>query len=170
MLLLTTLKQASSSFEVVILLCFLGTGLSLFQLPNNARVMSSVPADKLGIASSTNALFRYIGLSSGITFSMLIFSLSSNINVGNLSGGFHVSAFLHGIAVVYLFDAVCALIAMAFSMPKRKQQQNKESFRIRLYGLLTGLLFLPLFIPNEKANPTKDRTVAARKAICSPLI
>ena len=121
MLLLTTLKQSSSIFAVILLLCLLGTGLSIFQSPNNARVMSSVSADKLGIASSTNALFRYIGLSSGTTFSMLIFSFSSNINIGNLSSSFHVSAFLHGITVVYIFDAVCALIAMAFSMPKVKK-------------------------------------------------
>lgn len=121
MLLLTTLKQTSSTFEVILFLCILGTGLSLFQSPNNARVMSSASADQLGIASSTNALFRYIGLSSGTTLSMLIFSFSSNISIGNLSNGFDISAFLHGIAFVYLFDGVCALIAMVFSMPKVKK-------------------------------------------------
>ncbi|MGW8115259.1 MFS transporter [Caproicibacterium sp. NSD3] len=121
MLLLTTLNQSSSNFEVVILLCILGIGLSIFQSPNNARVMSSVSTDKLGIASSTNALFRYIGLSSGTTLSMLIFSFSSSINIGNLSGDFQVGAFLHGIAAVYIFDVVCALIAMAFSIPKVKK-------------------------------------------------
>ena len=126
MLLLATLSQTSSVFEAVALMCLLGTGLSIFQSPNNARVMGSVSANQLGIASSTNALFRYIGLSSGTTFSMLIFSFSSNINIGNLSGGFQVSAFLHGITVVYIFDAVCALIAMAFSMtrPREKQRQR----------------------------------------------
>ena len=121
MLLLTTLNQSSSNFEVVILLCILGIGLSIFQSPNNARVMSSVPADKLGIASSTNALFRYIGLSSGTTLSMLIFSFSSSINIGNLSGDFQAGTFLYGIAAVYIFDVVCALIAMAFSIPKVKK-------------------------------------------------
>ena len=121
MLLLTTLNQTSSVPEVIILLCLLGTGLSVFQSPNNARVMGSVSRDQLGVASSTNALFRYIGLSSGTTFSMLIFSFASNINIGNLSGGFHVGAFLHGITVVYVFDAVCAIIAMAFSMTKEKE-------------------------------------------------
>jgi EmrB/QacA subfamily drug resistance transporter len=120
MLLLATLNQVSPISEMIILMCLLGTGLSIFQSPNNARVMGSVSTDKLGIASSTNALFRYIGLSSGTTFSMLIFSFASNINIGNLSSGFHVSAFLHGITAVYIFDAVCALMAMAFSMTKAK--------------------------------------------------
>jgi len=78
-------------------------------------------SDQLGIASSTNALFRYTGLSSGTTLSVLIFSFSSNINIGALSGGFDRSAFLHGIAAVYLFDVVCALTAMVFSMPKVKK-------------------------------------------------
>lgn len=121
MLLLATLNQVSPISEVIILMCLLGTGLSIFQSPNNARVMGSVMTEKLGMASSTNALFRYIGLSSGTTFSMLIFSFSSNISVGNLSGAFPISAFLHGITVVYVFDAICALIAMAFSMPKVKK-------------------------------------------------
>lgn len=126
MLLMAALGQSSPISETIILMCLLGVGLSIFQSPNNARVMGSVSADKLGIASSINALFRYIGLSSGTTLSMLIFSFSSNINVGNLSGGFNVSAFLHGIAVVYIFDAVCALVSMAFSMPKVKKMRETE--------------------------------------------
>ena len=126
MLLLATLNQASPIWETIILMCLLGTGLSIFQSPNNARVMGSVSTDKLGVASSTNALFRYIGLSSGTTLSMLIFSFSSNINIDNLSGSFHVNAFLHGITVVYIFDAACALIAMAFSMTKVKKITETE--------------------------------------------
>jgi EmrB/QacA subfamily drug resistance transporter len=126
MLLLATLSQTSPASEAVVLMCLLGTGLSIFQSPNNARVMSSVSTDQLGIASSTNALFRYIGLSSGTTFSMLIFSFSSNINIGNLSGGFQVSAFLRGITIVYIFDAVCALIAMAFSMTRPTRKSETE--------------------------------------------
>lgn len=120
MLLLATLNQTSPVSESVVLMCLLGAGLSIFQSPNNARVMGSASENQLGIASSTNALFRYIGLSSGTTFSMLIFSFSSNINIGNLSGKFNSGAFLHGISAVYIFDAVCALVAMAFSMTKTK--------------------------------------------------
>lgn len=118
MILITSLDQTSSILKVIILLCILGIGLSIFQSPNNARVMSGVSRDKLGIASSTNALFRYIGLSSGTTFTMMIFSFASKMNIGNISGGFNVQAFLHGVTTVYIFDAVCALAAMAFSIPK----------------------------------------------------
>lgn len=118
MLLLISLNQRSSIPEVVVLMCLLGTGLSLFQSPNNSRVMGNVSKDKLGIAGSVNALFRYIGLSSGTTFTMLIFSFSSNLSMSKLSNGFQTGSFLHGVAAVYLFDAVCALIAMAFSMTK----------------------------------------------------
>lgn len=120
MLLLASMNEASSITKMIILMSLLGTGLSIFQSPNNVRVMGSVSSDKLGMASSTNALFRYIGLSSGTTFSMLIFSFSSNINIGTLSSGFNVSSFLHGITVVYIFDAICALMAVAFSMTKSK--------------------------------------------------
>ena len=126
MLLFATLNESSSILKMIILMCILGTGLSIFQSPNNVRVMGSVPAEKLGMASSTNALFRYIGLSSGTTFSMLIFSLSSNINIGKLSSGFHVSSFLHGITAVFIFDAICALMSMAFSMTKSKGVTKTE--------------------------------------------
>jgi EmrB/QacA subfamily drug resistance transporter len=126
MLLLSTLNETSSICETILLLALLGTGLAIFQSPNNARVMGSVSQNQLGIASSTNALFRYIGLSSGTTFSILIFSFASNISIGSLSNGLHTSAFLHGIVVVYLFDAICALIAMAFSMTKTKKKAAAE--------------------------------------------
>ena len=126
MLLLSTLNQTSSVSEAVIVMCLLGTGLSIFQSPNNARVMSSVSGNQLGIASSTNALFRYIGLSSGTTFSMLIFSFSSNINVGDLSGKINACTFLHGTTVVYIFDAACALIAMAFSLVRTGNETKQH--------------------------------------------
>jgi EmrB/QacA subfamily drug resistance transporter len=125
MALLSTLNQTSPDAEVILLMGLLGAGLAIFQAPNNVRVMSSVSRNELGIASSANALFRYIGMSSGTTFSMLIFSYSSNININNLNGGFDAGAFMHGITVVYLFDVVCALLSMAFSMAKTTNPKNK---------------------------------------------
>jgi EmrB/QacA subfamily drug resistance transporter len=116
MILLSMLGQKSSTLEVVILLAVLGSGLAIFQSPNNARVMGSVPQNQLGIASGANALFRYIGLVSGSTFSMIIFSFSSKINISKLGGGFNKISFMRGISMVYLFDAACAFTSMAFSL------------------------------------------------------
>ena len=71
----------------MVLLAILGSGLAIFQSPNNVRVMGSVPKNQLGIASGTNALFRYIGMVSGATLSMIIFSYSSKISINTLNGG-----------------------------------------------------------------------------------
>jgi EmrB/QacA subfamily drug resistance transporter len=116
MILLSMLSQKSSTTEVVILMAVLGSGLAIFQSPNNVRVMGSVPQNQLGVASGTNALFRYIGLVSGSTFSMMIFSFASKINISNLTGSFNEYSFMHGISIVYIFDAACALVSMVFSL------------------------------------------------------
>jgi EmrB/QacA subfamily drug resistance transporter len=128
MILLATLSQHSATIEVVILLVVLGSGLAIFQSPNNVRVMGSVPQNQLGIASGTNALFRYIGLASGATFSMIIFSYASKISINTLNGGFDADSFMHGVSSVYVFDAACAIIAMAFSL--MKTTRKKEIKRI----------------------------------------
>lgn len=116
MICLSMLGQKSSTIGVITLLAVLGCGLSIFQSPNNARVMGSVPQNQLGIASGANALFRYIGLASGSTFSMMIFSFSSKINISELTGGFNKCSFMRGICIVYLFDAACAFASMVFSL------------------------------------------------------
>jgi EmrB/QacA subfamily drug resistance transporter len=116
MIFLAMLSRKSSTMEVIVLMVVLGGGLAIFQSPNNARVMSSVPQNQLGIASGANALFRYIGLVSGSTFSMVIFAFASKIKISELTGGFNESSFMRGISIVYLFDAACAVVAMAFSL------------------------------------------------------
>jgi EmrB/QacA subfamily drug resistance transporter len=127
MILLSMLGQKSLTSEVVILLAVLGSGLAIFQSPNNARVMGSVSQNKLGIASGTNALFRYIGLVSGSTFSMMIFSFSSKINISKLAGGFSERLFMHGIFIVYLFDAACAVTSLAFSLIRTERAATLEN-------------------------------------------
>jgi EmrB/QacA subfamily drug resistance transporter len=127
MILLATLSQRSSTLEVVVLLAVLGSGLAIFQSPNNVRVMGSVPQNQLGIASGTNALFRYIGMVSGATFSMIIFSYSSKISINTLNGGFNEYLFMHGVSSVYIFDAACAIAAMVFSLVKITKEKETKS-------------------------------------------
>ncbi|MFA6851379.1 MAG: MFS transporter, partial [Selenomonadaceae bacterium] len=127
MILLATLSQRSSTLEVVVLLAVLGSGLAIFQSPNNVRVMGSVSQNQLGIASGTNALFRYIGLVSGATFSMIIFSYSAKINISTLNGGFNEYSFMHGVSSVYIFDAACAIAAMVFSLVKTTKKKETKN-------------------------------------------
>jgi EmrB/QacA subfamily drug resistance transporter len=59
--------STDSSYVVVLIgLLFAGAGVSLVQPPASAAMMSSVSADKAGMASGTNAAIRQIGASFGI--------------------------------------------------------------------------------------------------------
>jgi EmrB/QacA subfamily drug resistance transporter len=59
--------STDSSYLVVLVgLTFAGAGVSLIQPPASAAMMSSVSADKAGMASGTNAAIRQIGASFGI--------------------------------------------------------------------------------------------------------
>jgi EmrB/QacA subfamily drug resistance transporter len=59
--------NADSSYLVVLVgLLLAGAGVSLIQPPASAAMMSSVSADKAGMASGTNAAIRQIGASFGI--------------------------------------------------------------------------------------------------------
>jgi hypothetical protein len=89
--------------------------------------MGSVPRNRLGIANGANALFRYIGLVSGSTFSMIIFSFSSKISISKLAGGFSERLFMHGIFMVHLFDAACALASMTFSLIRTERPATLEN-------------------------------------------
>ncbi|AOA01522.1 MULTISPECIES: MFS transporter [Carnobacterium] len=67
----------------------MGLGSALFQSPNNAIVMSSVPKDQLGIAGSMNSLARNLGMVFGISFAttILYWAMSSK-------AGFKVTTYL----------------------------------------------------------------------------
>jgi predicted MFS family arabinose efflux permease len=66
--LLTFLAASTDSSYLVVLIGLLlaGAGVSLIQPPASAAMMSSVSADKAGMASGTNAAIRQIGASFGI--------------------------------------------------------------------------------------------------------
>jgi EmrB/QacA subfamily drug resistance transporter len=63
------------------LLALLGVGLGLFTPPNNAAVMGSAPANRLGIAGGILNMFRSLGTSIGVaaTGAVLAIRLSSTI-------------------------------------------------------------------------------------------
>jgi hypothetical protein len=85
------LKLDSSYLAIMISMTILGCGYGLFQSPNNAGVMSSVPKDKLGISGSMNSLIRNLGMTSGISISVAIFYSYMGEKLGS-----HVSALSSG--------------------------------------------------------------------------
>jgi EmrB/QacA subfamily drug resistance transporter len=52
-------------YKMIFSLILIGSAIGLFQAPNNAAVMSSVPLEKLGVASAFLAMFRNLALVTG---------------------------------------------------------------------------------------------------------
>ncbi len=111
--LFTRLDATSSHKTIAILLIILGIGSAFFQSPNNSSIMGAVKKEHLGTASSISALFRHLGMASGATFSVLIFTFTTKMNISKLSGSkttFDALLFLHGFRLILIFAALACLV------------------------------------------------------------
>ncbi|WP_214658866.1 MFS transporter [Candidatus Formimonas warabiya] len=118
---LATLNSSSSHITIILLMALLGGGVSIFQSPNNSSVMGAVPKDQLGVAGGMNALFRNLGMVSGTTLSVLIFSLTTKMDINLLSqrGILAVTdTFLKGYQLVLIFAALSCLFSVALSFTR----------------------------------------------------
>jgi EmrB/QacA subfamily drug resistance transporter len=89
--------------QIVFSLAVLGLALGLFQAPNNNSIMSVVPTDKLGAASSLLATIRNLGFVTGTGLSTAILKRQMDATQ-DFSSGFRsvllVAAFLISLAMV----------------------------------------------------------------------
>ncbi len=116
---LSFLTEASPRHFFILLMLLLGTGTAIFQSPNNSSVMGSVPHSQLGIAGGINALFRNLGMVSGITLSVSLFTLTTKMNVNNISGAasaVDIPVFLKGLRIVLLAASLSTLAAAGLSL------------------------------------------------------
>ena len=120
LILLATLRVSTPVPVVVLYLALMGAGVSVFQSPNNSSIMGSVPRTRLGIAGGVNALFRNLGMVTGTTLSVLIFSFTTRISFNALGSGgsLDARAFLRGLTWIFLFDAVCCFAALMISLTR----------------------------------------------------
>lgn len=63
---ISTLTAASSTVSYILHVLPFGLGMGIFQSPNNSVIMSLVPKERLGMASSLLSVVRTLGRSSGI--------------------------------------------------------------------------------------------------------
>ncbi|MFT3951264.1 MAG: MFS transporter [Oscillospiraceae bacterium] len=120
---LTFNKTTHIAFIIPILMLF-GAGVAMFQSPNSSSVMGAVERSKLGIAGGINALSRNLGLVSGNTFSILLFSFTAKTDMNAVSsGGFESGSFLTGFHAVILFTAICAGVTMLLSVSRKSTLQ-----------------------------------------------
>lgn len=116
---MATLKSSTPVYVIILCLIMLGGGIAAFQSPNNSSIMGSVPRPSLGIAGGLNALFRNLGMVTGTTLSVLIFSFAAKLNLNDITDtGFNQSAFLKGLSLVFVFDAICCLAAVFISLTR----------------------------------------------------
>lgn len=112
--LLATLGPGTPIYAIGAVIVLLGVGGASFQSPNNSSVMGSAPRDRLGIAGSLNAFFRNLGMVTGTTLSVSLFSLVTKARMDSVSSGaLDDGVFLGGFRVVVLVAAGFALAAMA---------------------------------------------------------
>jgi MFS family permease len=105
----------SSYLSIIISMTILGCGYGLFQSPNTAGVMSSVPKNKLGISGSINSLIRNLGMTSGISVSVALFYSHMTSKLGTqvsaLSSG-KPELFISSMSFTYKIAAVIAIVGI----------------------------------------------------------
>ena len=99
---------------LIILTLLSGTGVALFQSPNNSIIMSSVAPNHLGIAGSINSLARNLGMVFGLSLSTtILYSVMSQKAgfkvVGYIEG--RDDLFLYGMHVAFLISFILCFIA-----------------------------------------------------------
>ncbi|HUX37889.1 MAG TPA: MFS transporter [Rectinemataceae bacterium] len=109
LVLLTTLGPTSSLLEIGAIIALLGLGAGTFGSPNNSSMMGTVPRERLGVAGSMIALFRNLGMVSGTTFAVAIFSFTTRTDMNQLTGTFDATVFMTGFRFVVGSAAVMAL-------------------------------------------------------------
>ena len=114
-----TAIHANTSYAVIaILMALLGLGVSVFQSPNTSSIMGAVPRNELGIAGGINALSRNLGMVSGVTLSVILFTFTTKININNMNANttLNTTLFLKGFRFVMLLAAFSSLIAVIISL------------------------------------------------------
>lgn len=127
--LIATLNENSSLALLVAYIVIMTIGNGMFQSPNNSLVMSTVSADKLGIAGSVNALVRNLGFVFGTAFATLLLYNRMSYKIGYKVIDYvkgRDDIFIYGMRYVYISAGVMCLIgtiltAFRFCSSKKKK-------------------------------------------------
>jgi MFS family permease len=137
-LLLATIGRTITFWQLALPLSLVGAGIGLFQSPNRASVMNSVPASARGIATGTSTTVFIAGasFSLGIAFFILTAGVPiadlQNIFVGGtaLSTAPWIGSFIDSIHNVYYLSTVFLLLGIIPSVlrgPSRGPQGAEKS-------------------------------------------
>lgn len=123
------LTQNSNNVNIMLRMCLLGLGYGMFQSPNTAGVMSSVPKNKLGITGSLNSLTRTLGMTFGISLSTALFYNIINLKLGYVSSGnIPANIFIYSMSLVYKIGAILTLPGIIMAALRYKTKSSRDYF------------------------------------------
>jgi EmrB/QacA subfamily drug resistance transporter len=125
--LMSTMTQYSTLGIMTLFIGVLSIGNGLFQSPNTSLVMSTVSKDRLGIAGSTNALVRNIGLVFGVSLSTTLLYNRMSYKLGRHVVSYiegREDVFVYGMKVVYV---TAAMICILGALITAKRLYNRKS-------------------------------------------
>ena len=117
--LLSGLDASADSFDVIWRMAIAGTGMGMFQSPNNSAIMGSVPVTHLGIASGILAAMRNVGMVFGIAVAGAVLYNMAPITVSGQPAAFgsaEIEEFLSGLRWSYISGAALAGAAALTSL------------------------------------------------------
>jgi len=134
MVLLANIGRTITFWQLALPLSLVGAGIGLFQSPNRASVMSSVPAEQRGLAAGT-ATTVFITAAS-FSLSLAFFILTRGVPIVDLqtifvggtaqSGAPWVGSFIDSIHTVYYLSTAFLLIGVVPSVLRGRHAVNAE--------------------------------------------
>ena len=106
-----------------------GIGSGIFQTPNNAMILSSVPRDKIGMASGVSGLIRNLSLTAGsLVASQILFAAMSHIEGTKVDTYLpdKPELFVQGMHVVYFVSFLFCALAFILVFIDRKISTSEE--------------------------------------------
>lgn len=118
LLFISTLNEKSSVIMFVTYIIIMTLGNGMFQSPNNALIMSTVPKNKLGIAGSVNSLIRNLGMVIGTSLATLLLYNRMSYKIGYRVIDYvkgRDDVFIYGMRCVYISAAVMCVIGVVIT-------------------------------------------------------
>lgn len=126
--LISGLREAPPRWMLILFIGVMSFGNGLFQSPNNSLVMSLLPAEKLGVGGSVNALVRNFGMTVGVALSTAVLYGGMSAKLGRRVTSYvpgRNDAFFYGMRLAYVTAASICLVGAAVTALRLLQIRRK---------------------------------------------
>lgn len=123
---LTQLSADAQAWDVVWRLALIGTGMGLFNSPNQSVILGSVPATRLGIASGMVAQMRLAGQALGVAVGTAVFASRLTHHTQAMAGTAHAGfiereAFILALHDVFYVAAAICVVGILTSLARHEK-------------------------------------------------